>query len=220
MATVSARESPVAGIPSPRGSKVVGWLLAGVLVTAGSWFVVHDGQSADDHPGDSPSERRDAALSVTPAGMKTLTDAESGYRLTYPSAWAEVHDTANPADARGHVVRIGDRDAFSVHTFPLERRVTVTNLADMRAVTDAILSTPRADLTVLDVRQVEVAGLPAIYYLYYFPAGRRRGIHAHYFIFDGSRMQTLVFQVVPSSRFPDYADQFDQVVASFEPIAH
>jgi len=118
------------------------------------------------------------------------------------------------------VVRIDAHSAFSIRTLPLQHAAEMADLGDLRAVTDAILSSPDADITVIDVREIELAGLPAVYYLYYFRDGDQRGIHAHYFIFDGRKLTTLVFQVVPASRFADYASSFDQVVASFTPLPH
>jgi len=217
MATVSASETPTSG--GPRGMKMAAWLLSLALATTPLWFVLRDSRSGGSNPFSSSSrEPAQSAEHPTTAGLTTLRDTRAGYELRYPDAWTEVRGTVMSAGAGGHVLRIGGRNAFSVHEFPLERPVTVSDLADMRAVTDAILSTPEAKLTVLDVRQVEVADRPTMYYLYYFPAGKQRGIHAHYFIFDGARMQTLVFQVVPASHFADYAYDFDQVVASFKTI--
>ena len=152
------------------------------------------------------------------AGLRELDDAADGYTLKYPGSWTAVGG-ATSAGSEGHVLRIEGQNAFSIQTFPLERSVPRPNISDMRAVTDAILSSPSAKLTVLEVRQIEISGLPAIYYLYYFPSGKQRGIHAHYFIFDGTRMDTLIFQVVPASDFSRYASQFDQVVSSFKPTS-
>lgn len=145
-----------------------------------------------------------------------------GFSLRYPGAWTRVSDGGGSTSTPGSttqdtptVLQISGENAVSIRTFGLQRPVSNPQLADMRAVTDAILSTPSAKLTILDVRPVEVGGLPAVYYLYYFPSGHQQGIHAHYFVFNGARMYSLVFQVVPPSQFPTYAAAFDAVVASF-----
>lgn len=215
MASISAAESPRRNSRDMRGRQVATWFLSLALATAGMWFVLqHRGMNG-------VADRSTASTHISQpvaqtAGQRTLDDLASGYRLAYPSTWSEVGG-ATSAGADGHVLRINGQNAFSIQTFPLEHAVPRSNISDMRAVTDAILSSPSAHLTVLEVRQVEVAGLPAIYYLYYFPAGKQRGIHAHYFIFDGTRMHTLIFQVVPATDFGHYASQFDRVVASFKP---
>jgi len=218
MTTVGATEAQNSGVSVPHGTKVAAWLLSLALATTGMWFVLQDrvGGGTVDGNGSStvPSN---SAVGKSVSGLRTIAEPGAGYQVKYPEAWTEVSGAS--AGAEGHVIRIGGENAFSIQTFPLDRPVAISNLGDMRAVTDAILSSPEAQLTVLDVRQVEMAGLPAIYYLYYFPSGKQRGIHAHYFVFDGARMHTLIFQVVPATHFADYADQFDQVAASFEPIA-
>ncbi len=164
-----------------------------------------------------PAGESDIPTSDTPTtGQTTLDDTKNGYKLTYANTWSEVPGPGGDE----HVIQIAGKNAFSIRTFPLKNRVATANLDDMRAVTDSILSTPGAKLQVIDVRKVEVAGLPAVYYLYYFPDGKQRGVHAHYFVFDGTRMHTFVFQVVPAADFPKYAKAFDQVVASFKPLDH
>jgi hypothetical protein len=156
-------------------------------------------------------------------GPTALLDLPSqGFSLRYPAAWTRVSEgtsstggSGSTADSESTVLRISDQNAFSIRTFALQKPVSNPQLADMRAVTDAILSTPGAKLTIIDVQSVEVGGLPAVYYLYYFPSGQQQGIHAHYFVFNGARMYSMVFQVVPPSQFPTYAAAFDAVVASF-----
>ena len=220
MSTVGASRAQTSGVLAPRGTKLAAWLLSLALATTGMWFILQNraGDRTDAGSGSSTATSNPAA-SDSMAGRQTLEDAGAGYQLKYPESWTEVPGAGTPAGAEGHVIRIDGKNAFSIQTFPLDRPVAISNLGDMRAVTDAILSSPNAKLTVLDVRQVEIAGLPAIYYLYYFPSGKKRGIHAHYFIFDGARMHALIFQIVPATDFADYAGQFDQVVASFEPMA-
>lgn len=158
-----------------------------------------------------------------PGGPTTLLDLPSqGFSLRYPAAWTRVNESngstggsGSTADSAPTILQISNENAVSIRTFSLQKPVSNPQLADMRAVTDAILSTPGAKLTILEVRSVEVGGLPAVYYLYYFPSGQQQGIHAHYFVFNGARMYSMVFQVVPPSQFPTYAAAFDAVVASF-----
>jgi hypothetical protein len=176
--------------------------------------------SAQPAPG-NPSHGASAA-GASVAGTTTMLDLPSqGFSLRYPAAWKRVSDggaTGTPGSTTQNtptMLQISGENAVSIRTFSLQKPVSNPQLADMRAVTDAILSTPGAKLTILDVRPVEVGGLPAVYYLYYFPSGQQQGIHAHYFVFNGARMYSMVFQVVPPSQFPTYAAAFDAVVASF-----
>jgi hypothetical protein len=204
-----------------RLTPLIGVVLAASLILAGAVIalVVAPGPGAvpDASTGPAPSARVEPAPEasgsrpVSAAGTTTLDASDQGFALDYPRGWTRVDGTGDAAT----VLRISGRNAFSIRTFALREPVAQPQLADMRAVTDAVLSTPGAKLTVLDVRATEVAGLPAVYYLYYFPSGRRQGLHAHYFVFDGARMHSLVFQVVPARQFSHYAADFDAVIASF-----
>ena len=200
---------------------------ASVLVLAlaivGAWFLLGPDAAQAPTTGTTRAAAAPAAAppQPTPEGHRRLVDAKAGYEITYPDTWTEVTDAAGIAGGSdGHIIRITNKNAFSLRTFPLQQAVSTASLGDMRAVTDAILSNPDAKLTVLDVRQVKINGLPAVYYLYYFPDGNERGIHAHYFVFNGKKMHALVFQVVPDGAFDDYAAQFDRVLASFKPLTN
>lgn len=209
------------GLWSRTGLKLAASVLALVVAIVGAWFYLSpDAAEAPTAAAPAPAAAP-AAPQPALAGERKLIDKRAGYQVMYPDTWTEVTDAAGiVGGSDGHIIRISDKNAFSIRTFPLQQAVSPTRLADMRAVTDAILSNPDAKLTVLDVRQVKVSGLPAVYYLYYFPDGDQRGVHAHYFVFDGKKMHALVFQVVPDGAFDDYAAQFDRVLASFKPLTH
>lgn len=215
------------------------WVISAALGITASWTYLESRHRAADPShaaGARAASRPDSGTTPNPegvvplpsrldagsvSGVTSLVDRRAGYELSYPRDWTALTPQVNQAQTiSSHLIRINPSSAFSVSSFKLEHAVTSTNLADLRAVTDAILSSPNAKLVVLDVREVKVGGLPAVYYLYYFPDGKQRGIHAHYFIFDGRTMDTLVFQVVPESQFVDYAARFDAVVASFKPLTH
>lgn len=145
-----------------------------------------------------------------PASYSSYTDAALGYRIAYPGRWRRTTDGQG-----GLLLQPGGQDAVNVREFTLQRAVDTGNLADMQAVTNAVLSTPDAHLTVLASQQVNVGGLPGIYYLYYFPSGDEQGVHGHYFLFDGNRMFTIVVQALPAADFQQLATTFDTVVQSF-----
>lgn len=142
--------------------------------------------------------------------LTTYTDAAKHYRISYPREWQATTDAVG-----GLVLHVRGQNAVSVRELDLAAAVNTQNVADMRAVTDAILSAPKASLTVLDSQQVRIGTLVGLYYLYYFPAGAQRGVHAHYFLFSGTRMFTLVFQTLPVADFEPLAKTFDAVAQSF-----
>jgi hypothetical protein len=193
-----AASAPVAARPRRRRWAIASGMavcLVGCAVTA--WVASHRPTSA----------RRPATKA--PA-TTTFADAAHHYRITYPRGWART------TGADGElVVHVRGQDAVSVRAFDLNTAVNTNNVADMRAVTDAILSAPNAHLTVLESQLVRVGGLTGLYYLYYFPAGAKQGVHAHYFLFSGKRMFTLVFQALPATDFQALATSFDSVAQSF-----
>ena len=155
-----------------------------------------------------PAETGPAA--TRPAGLVTFADAAKHYRISYPRGWQKTTE----ADG-GVVLHVRGRDAVSISEFTLAAPVDTHNVADMRAVTDAILSAPSAHLTVLESQVVRIGRLSGVYYLYYFPSGRQRGVHAHYFLFSGKQMFTLVFQALPATDFQQLAKTFDAVAETF-----
>src|SRR5207237_10695321 len=134
----------------------------------------------------------------------TYTDAAKNFRISYPPSWHRTTDAQGALD-----LHVSGRDAVSISEFTLAAEVNTTNVADMRAVTDAVLSAPSAHLTVLASQVVQVGKLTGLYYLYYFPAGAEQGVHAHYFLFSGKQMYTLVFQALPVADFDSLANTFD-----------
>jgi len=93
--------------------------------------------------------------------------------------------------------------------------VDATNLADMRAVTDAVLGAPEAGLKILQAVPTTLGGLPGVQYLYTFDSAGQRGAHTHWFVFRGRTMYTLVFQALPDTRFAGLAPAFDRLAETF-----
>lgn len=209
-------DHPVApGLGRPRSTSwIAGWRpgvlamlligLIGGLALAGlaalCWVLFsHDG---------GPSGKLPASYS---AGFVTYHDPAGHFTISYPHTWTRVPDSTGAL-----VLAIGGENALSVRRFPLQQSVNPSDLADMRSVTDAILSTPSAHLTVLADQPITVNGVTGLYYLYYFPNGGSEGVHAHYFLFQGHALYTMVFQVVPTANFQKFANTFDAVAKSFQ----
>lgn len=157
-----------------------------------------------------PAAPRPSASTTPAAALTTYTDVEKHFRISFPKSWGR---TTEPKG--GVVLHVSGRSAVSVHEFALAQQVNTKNVSDMRAVTSAILSTPDARLNVLTSRVVRIGRLTGLYYLYSFPSGKQEGVHAHYFLFNGSRMYTLVFQALPATDFQALAKTFDAVAESF-----
>ena len=182
----------------------VGMLISPSTPSASSAVAPQAGSSPSSSP--APADR--------PSGMTEYTDQKLGFKVAYPSSWRRVDV---PPDSL--VLDAGDENAVSIRRFSLAAAIDAANLAQIRAVTDGILGAPDAKLTILQTEQVKVGNLLGIYYLYYFPLQGTQGVHAHYFLFNGKTMYTLVFQSGGATEFQKIASVFDSVSTSFQPIS-
>lgn len=139
-------------------------------------------------------------------------DPAGRFEFSYPVGW-------QPEAVEGGVMlHVGGQDAVSVKRTELAEPVDATNLADLRAVTDAVLGAPEAGLKVLQASPTTLGGLPSVQYLYTFDSAGRRGAHTHWFAFHGRTMYTLVFQALPDTGFAALAPAFDRVAESFRVV--
>lgn len=171
-----------------------------------------DGQTAPAQTaGPSTGSEPDAAPPAQAPGLVAYTDQKLGFKVAYPPSWRRVDI---PPDSL--VLDAGGDNAVSIRRFSLESAIDASNLAQIRAVTDGILGAPQAKLTILQTEQIKVGDLLGIYYLYSFPFKEKQGVHAHYFLFNGRTMYTLVFQAGEATEFEKLAPTFDAVSASFQ----
>ncbi len=147
------------------------------------------------------------------AGFTAFSDAAAGFSLTYPSSWtpSKSSDPNVPL-----LATIGDDNlnTFLVRVVPIPSTVDTSNVANIKAVTDAVLSGTR--ITVLKQQSLTVNGLPAYYYFYTLPTDVGSGttlVHSHFFLFPPHQMVSLLFQTLDKD-FSGLAATFDKVVGS------
>lgn len=186
---------------------VAGGLTLGLLV-GGAALGASGGGGSPQAPAlaaaQSPSTGADAVVPYRdPAGR---------FEFAYPVGW-------QPETVDGGVLlHVGGQDAVSVKRTELAEPVDATNLADLRAVTDAVLGAPEAGLKVLAASPTTLGGLPSVQYLYTFDSAGQRGAHTHWFAFRGRTMYTLVFQALPDTGFAALAPAFDRMAESFRVV--
>lgn len=153
-----------------------------------------------------------------PAGAPTsgtveFSDDAAGFALSYPSDWRRL-ESGDPEVPL--VATPNGRDSFLVRIIDLGGRMTEAELPDLKRLTDDLVTSSTGVELLAEPERIELAGLPGYFYFYAFDdAGSgQRGAHSHYFLLDGSRLVTLVFQALPLSRFDDLAPTFDEVAAS------
>ncbi len=184
--------------------------LCAVLIPGGWWLA---DRGADHAVGVTTASASQPALQpARQPALQPYRDPAAGFSISHPAGWRPE------AIEDGVLFRIGGQDAVSVKRTTLAQPVSGANVADMRAVTDAVLGAPELGLKLLQAAPTTLGGLPGMHYLYTFDAGGVRGAHTHWFAFSGRTMYTVVFQALPDQRFAALAPTFDAVAATFRTL--
>lgn len=189
----------------------VGVVLIGVLAFVLSRGALDEGEEAEG--GTPPTTSTRTAPTIADADLQGYRDDVVGFSLRYPKAWPKLVPAVG--DIR-LVVQAGDNDGFSVRVLPIQTEATEQNIENFKAVTDAVVFGDQRN-KLLQEQLVRVNNRLAYYYLYTFEdeVTRNQGVHAHYFIFEGLRIFSIVFQSVPSDDFTRQAGIWDQIAESF-----
>ena len=152
-----------------------------------------------------------------PKEFATLTDPETGVKLSVPQNWAQYSTKELKDKAIRLIVGIpntGDTVVVRVNSYSTE--ITEANLADQKNVFDQLLGAE--DIEVFVNEMTKLNGMPALFYVYRFTdaATGTTGIHAHYFVFQGRKMVSLIFQALPEPRYQTLASTFDRIANSLE----
>lgn len=211
---VPTPEPPVESVGST--PRKFGWQLPVLAIAAvaviGSLVVAYQAtRDAEKATPNEPGASATTAVTV-PAGFTTYTDPETAFSISHPTQWERLKPPES--DVR-LLLGAGGQNSLLVRVIRLEQPVTAANIGDVKAFTDSIVS--GAGVTILQERSITLGGLPGYYYLYTFTdtASGQKGLHAHYFLFAGRKMNTLVFQALPADDFSGLAATFDQVAESF-----
>ncbi|HEX8770343.1 MAG TPA: hypothetical protein VF711_06210 [Acidimicrobiales bacterium] len=205
-------EPPDSRRPTLIGLGVLAVVLVGILIA-----VVATGGGSGDSPGAaSPSTTRPPAAGPTlpPGAFTTFHDDLTGFTIQYPTVWPRAQA---PVSEVRFAVSAPRGAAVSVRVNTIEQATTPDNLGNLRSVSNGIIgSNPSAKVLKSDA--ITLNGLIGYYYLYTFTDSTSglEGVHAHYFLFQGHKMYSLVFQVLPSDLFASAAGVFDQMAQSFK----
>lgn len=190
-----------------------------VVVVLGAFLLGQRASRQDPPQGQATAPATSGVPATVPADFVTYTDSEAGFTLKHPRTWrvvaAEELNLPEGTTPPNLVVTPGGLDYVSVRVSELEGTVGPDNIGDLQAVTDAIISD--ADVRVLERRSVTVNGMAGYYYLYTFTdaATKQEGLHSHYFLFQGNRMNAVVFQAVPAEAIRRLEPTFDAIRDSF-----
>jgi hypothetical protein len=191
-------------------------VLALVAVGYGAyWLGQHQVESAG-----SPKTTTTTAFKL-PKDFVTVDDAATGVKVAIPKDWVR-YSTQGADPPLRMVAGIRDTDdSVSLRINAYSSEVTKDNVKDQQNVFDGVLAQQK-DINVVVNQVVTVRGLPALFYVYSFKDQEtgRTGIHAHYFVFQGRKMVSMIFQALPpdhpEDRYKALAPVFDQVINSLE----
>lgn len=136
-------------------------------------------------------------------------DPATAISILRPAGWRRV---VSP-DPSVRLLVEGNGSSMLVRVTDLEVNVGPSDLGAAKRLTDKLVRSA-GDVTLLrPPRKLTLAGLPGYLYLYTFPdaASGRLGAHAHYFLFRGRTLITIVFQTVPGARLAGLAPFFDRL---------
>jgi hypothetical protein len=140
-------------------------------------------------------------------------DRTAGFQIDYPDTWHQFQ----PSDPKvQYLAGPDDRDFVQVRVIqPLPASFGPGDTQAMKKVSDALLSGQPIDIA--QETQTTVGGLPGYQYVYTFkdPASGQTGVHIHVFLFQATRLITLVLQALPETRLTSLAKSYDAVLAGF-----
>ncbi len=152
-----------------------------------------------------------------PKEFVPLADPATGVKLSVPKDWVRYSTRDLPDKALRLSVGIPNTgDTVVVRVSPYSTEITEANLGDQKNLFDELLGGEKIQIFVN--QPTKLAGLPALFYVYRFTdeATGKAGIHAHYFVFQGRKMVSLIFQALPESRYETLAATFDTIANSLE----
>lgn len=160
--------------------------------------------------------------------MVTFTDERAGIQLSYPEDWTQIENNSRielSEDENTQVRLIAgpaeDDAALKVRVVPLPEEIvydpnmSAHDLGVIQGTLDELIVGPNVEI--LSRKPINDKGKLGFHYLYAFKqeSTGREGAHSHYFIFDGAKMNVLIFEALPRSEFDGLAPTFDRILESF-----
>jgi hypothetical protein len=141
----------------------------------------------------------------------TFRDPETGFTIRYPRGWQR-----SEAPLREIRLQVSDGKQYAcrLQVRRTEEATTPANLGNLQPV---MLGFIGSDKQVLKQDPLSVNGLIGFRFIYTFtdPTSGLEAAHEHYFLFQGHKMFSIVFEALPSSDFGKIEGVFDQMLQSF-----
>ncbi len=205
--------SSASTVAPPRRTKtvVVLTVLSLVVVGAGVGGLIWSRRSSGRTANPPTAQPTSPSPTLSDGAFVTYTDAETGFSMRYPRGWTR---SEAPVREVRLIVSDGKRYSASVRVIHTQDVTTPANLANIKAVTDGVVG---PGVQILKQDPITVNGLIGFRYIYTF-TDKDSGLttaHLHYFLFQGHKMNSIVFEAVPSEGFDRIQGTFDQMLGSF-----
>lgn len=185
-------------------------LVAGVV----AWLAAGFGQRMLAAPPPPAAAAAPSTSNSPPADFVEFRSEQHGFALSHPKSWTRLKSN----DPQVALIAANEQqDSFLVRVVPLDVAVGPQQLPAAKQLADRIVNSNESVKLLTEPQQIELAGLPGYFYFYSFedPVTKQTGAHSHFFVFDGKKMITIVFQSIPMERFPQVAQTFDKITSSF-----
>lgn len=224
----------------------VGWVLATAVLGAGAYLlglkVVEDRVGTPEEiAGEQAAGSDGGSEEASEVEKVTIVDKGAGVSVSIPESWTVFTDNSDeelPVDALSgpegdQIVRddplhvrliagFSEDNLMSLRVKPLleeippKEQLSVEELQVMQGYIDRYLLGPQ--VAVAEKNPTNVQGKLAWRYIYPYEDSQtgQEGIHIHYFIFDGAKVTSLVFQALPSDAMRELAPIFDEVLKTYE----
>jgi len=194
------------------------WLLIGagaaILLAVAAALI---GSQLVSSPASKPKAKaqpKPAPAPTEPAGFTRFTDPVSKFSIAYPSDWRPL----TSPDPQVRLVVARESASVLVRSQPLGISVGPENLAMAKKLTDRLVRSAGKITPLRGARRVTLGGLAGYLYLYTFKdkSSGQMVAHAHYFLFRGEALLTLVFQAQPADRFAALVPLFDRIAETLQ----
>jgi hypothetical protein len=191
-------------------------IIAAVLAIGVGAYVLGQKQAQDAAaPPTTATSTPPATAFTVPKDFIPFDDKETGIQLAVPKDWVAYSTRDLDASYRLLVGVPDAKDNLRVRMNAYSQAVTMDNIKDQQAVVDSIFAQEKIEILAREIPTVN--GMPALYYVYKFAdKDGEPGFHAHFFVFQGRKMVSLVFEAVPEARFTLLAPVFDQIANSLQ----
>jgi len=196
---------------SPRTVLIV-LAVVGVLVLAFGAYQIGQRQARTASRGATPTPTPTAPK--VPKDYTAFNDKDTGVKLSVPKEWTALSTKGLDPAIRLAVGIPDTNDTVFLRVSAYSSEVTAANIGDQKNVFDQLLG--GENINILVNQTTTLRGMPALFYVYRFTdqASGKTGIHAHYFVFQGKKMVSMVFQALPEDRYSIDAPVFDIIANS------